>query len=133
VDIHITGRSAAVTDAMKGHAKDKLGKLDRHNDMVTRAEVVMNKETNRCLVEMIAHTKVGGQVIGKAEHTDMYAAVDLLLEKMDHQLTKQKEKVKGERKSARTKASGAKSGGREPSAKRAPAESEGEEAESSEM
>ncbi len=108
MEIQITGRHASVTEAMKGHALDKLSKLERHNDMVTRAEVVMSiaKNVNAC--EMIAHTKVGGRVVGKAEHTDMYAAIDLLLDKMDHQLAKQKDKVKVERKhSSRQKASGA--------------------------
>jgi putative sigma-54 modulation protein len=106
VDIQITGRHTSVTDAMKRQANEKLGKLERHNDMLTRAEIVMNIEGERHLVECIAHTKVGGRVVGKAEHSDMYAAIDLLLDKMDHQLKKQKEKVKGERKHARTKASG---------------------------
>ena len=119
MDIHITGRHNDVTDAMKAHATEKLSKLERHNDMVTRAEVVMNIENEqRHMIEMIAHTKVGGRIVGKAEHTDMYAAIDLLLDKMNHQITKQKEKIKVERKHDRTKASGAKTGGREaPAAK----------------
>src|SRR5436190_1282604 len=135
MEIQITGRHTSVTDAMKAHATDKLTKLERHNDMVTRAEVVMNIENEqRHIVEMIAHTKVGGRLVAKAEHTDMYAAIDLLLDKMDHQITKQKEKVKGERKHARTKASGAKTaGGRQAGSSgkgRPPAGTNEEEAES---
>jgi putative sigma-54 modulation protein len=111
VDIQITGRHASVTDAMKSYATDKFSKLERHNDMLTRAEVVLNAEKGRHGVEMIAHTKVGGPLVGKAEHSDMYAAIDLCLDKMEHQITKQKEKVKLERKHDRTKASGAKTAG----------------------
>jgi putative sigma-54 modulation protein len=135
MELQITGRHTSVTDAMKAHARDKLTKLERHNDMVTRAEVVMNIENeSRHIVEMIAHTKVGGRLVAKAEHTDMYAAVDLLLDKMDQQIVKQKEKIKDERKHSRTKASGAKTaGGRqvgESGKGRPPAETDEEEAES---
>ena len=106
MDINITGRHTSVTEAMKRKANDKIGKLNKHNDLVTRAEVVMNIEGERHMAECIAHTKVGGRIVGKAEHTDMYAAIDLLVDKMEHQLVKQKEKVKDERKHSRTKASG---------------------------
>jgi putative sigma-54 modulation protein len=112
VELQITGRHTSVSDAMKAYATEKLSKLEKHNDLITRAEVVMNIEKDqRHGVEMIAHTKVGGRLVGKAEHTDMYAAIDLLLDKMEHQVTKQKEKVKTERKHDRTKASGAKTAG----------------------
>ena len=113
MEINITGRHTHVSDSMKKYALEKLGKLEYHNDMVTRADVVMNIENDqRHMVEVIAHSKVGGHVVAKAEHTDMYAAIDLLLDKMEHQLTKQKEKVKVERKHVRTKASGAEPAGR---------------------
>ncbi|HVY60060.1 MAG TPA: ribosome-associated translation inhibitor RaiA [Planctomycetota bacterium] len=138
MELQITGRHTSVTDAMKAHASEKLAKLERHNDMVTRAEVVMNIENEqRHIVEMIAHTKVGGRLVAKAEHTDMYAAVDLLLDKMDQQIVKQKEKIKDERKHSRTKASGAKAaGGRQTGSSekgRPHAESEAAEDESDEM
>lgn len=102
--LSITGRHTSVTDAMKNYATEKLTRLERHDDLVTGGEVVMNIEKDRHMVEMIAHTKVGDRVIGKAEHNDMYAAIDLLLDKMERQLVKQKEKVKTERKhSGRTR------------------------------
>jgi putative sigma-54 modulation protein len=96
--LSITGRHTSVTDAMKKYATEKLTRLERHDDLVTTGEVVMNIEKDRHMIEMIAHTKVGDRVVGKAEHTDMYAAIDLLLDKMERQLVKQKEKVKVERK-----------------------------------
>ncbi len=98
MQITITGRHTSVTDAMKTYATEKFAKLERHDDLVTTAELVMDVEKTRHWVEMIAHTKVGDRIVGKAEHTDMYAAIDLLVEKMDRQLKKHKEMVKVERK-----------------------------------
>lgn len=108
MEIQMTGRHTKVSESMKSYAVEKFSRLERHNDLATRAEVVLNIENDqRHIAEMIAHTKVGGPVVGKAEHTDMYAAIDLLVEKMDHQLTKHKEKVKVERKHASIRAAGA--------------------------
>ena len=133
MNISITGRHTSVTEAMKRQATDKLGKLEKHNDLVTRAEVVMNIEGERHMAECIAHTKIGGRVVGKAEHTDMYAAIDLLLDKMEHQLVKQKEKVKDERKHQRTKASGENTSGKAKAGKKGKAaESESAEGEDDE-
>lgn len=132
MNISITGRHTSVTEAMKRQATDKLSKLEKHNDLVTRAEVVMNIEGERHMAECIAHTKVGGRVVGKAEHTDMYAAIDLLLDKMEHQLVKQKEKVKDERKHQRTKASGENTSGKQPKSGKKPAETEADEDEGDE-
>jgi len=94
MELKITGRHTSVTEAMKRHAVEKLSRLDRHNDMLQNAEIVMSVEGDRQIIEMIAHSRAGGALVGKAEHTDMYAAVDLLVDKMERQVRRQKEKVK---------------------------------------
>jgi putative sigma-54 modulation protein len=99
VNVIISGRHTSVSDAMKTYAEEKIGKLERYNDMVHEMEVILNIEGGRHMAEMIAHAKAGGnRIVGKAEHTDMYAAIDLLVEKMERQLKTHKEKVKVERK-----------------------------------
>ena len=107
--ISITGRHTSVSDAMK------MTRLERHDDLVTAGEIVMNIEKDRHMIEMTVHTKIGDRVFAKSEHTDMYAATDLLLDKMDRQLTKQKELVKGAKKhSGRNKKATAGKAGRPP-------------------
>ena len=98
MQISIAGRHTSVTEAMKRYATEKFARLERHNDLLQSVDVVMNIENERQICEMIARTKVGKKLIGKSEHTDMYAAIDLLFDKMDRRLSKQKEKVKVERK-----------------------------------
>lgn len=92
--ISITGRHTKLSDALRTYADKKLSKLDRHNDLVTTADVVMTVEGERNVVEVIAHLKGGKPRVAKAEHDDMYAALDLLVEKIDRQLVRHKEKVK---------------------------------------
>lgn len=94
MEISITGRHTSVTEPMKRHALEKLGRLDRHNDMLTHADVVMSVEGDRQLIEMVAYSRKGGPFVGKAEHSDMYAAVDVLVDKMAQQVRRHKERTK---------------------------------------
>lgn len=94
MEITITGRNTSISETMKKQAVDKLSRLSRHNDMLTRADVVMRVEGDRQMIEMVAHSRKGGPFVGKAEHTDMYAAVDLLVDKMERQVRRHKEKTK---------------------------------------
>jgi hypothetical protein len=43
---------------------------------------------------MIATSRVGGKQVGQVEHEDIFAAIDLLIDKMKRQLERAKEKVK---------------------------------------
>lgn len=95
MEIAITGRHTSVTEPMKRHAVEKLSRLERHNDMLTRSEIVMDVDGDRHVIEMIAHSRKGGPFVAKAEHADMYVALDLLVDKMERQVRRNKEKVKG--------------------------------------
>jgi putative sigma-54 modulation protein len=97
VNINITGRHIHVSEPLKLYASEKVAKLERHNDLLTDVDVVMTVESDRREIEIIAHVKVGGPLVAKATHDDMYAAVDLALEKIDRQLGRHKDKVKQER------------------------------------
>jgi len=49
-------------------------------------------------VEMIAFPRKGARIVGQAEHEDLFAAVDLLIDKMQNQLSKLKGKRQDKRK-----------------------------------
>jgi hypothetical protein len=42
---------------------------------------------------MVVHVDSGATLVGEERHTDMFAAIDLLVDKMERQLTKHKEKL----------------------------------------
>ncbi|RME72484.1 MAG: ribosome-associated translation inhibitor RaiA [Planctomycetota bacterium] len=96
MNVKITGRHIHVSEPLKLYASEKLQRLERHNDLLTDVDVVMTLEGEQRQVELIGHVKVGGPLVAKANHDDMYAAVDLVLEKFDRQLNRHKEKVKQE-------------------------------------
>jgi putative sigma-54 modulation protein len=79
VTIQITGRDEQVTSRNKDHAREKLAKLARYFDGITKLEAVLGHSGGEAEVEVAA---------------DLYAAIDLVLDKAEAQLTKHKERVK---------------------------------------
>lgn len=91
MQITITGHQLEVTDAMRDYVNNKFSRLERHFDKITSIRVTMGVEKINQTVDatiLIA----GGDVVAQAEHEDMYAAIDLLVDKLDRQLLKHKEK-----------------------------------------
>ncbi len=94
VPISITGRHMSVTDAMKDYATEKAKKLERYyQGQIHEIELVIDNDGDRRQVEMIIRARQR-KFVAHVEHEDAYAAIDLLLDKMERQLTKQKEKLK---------------------------------------
>ena len=68
------------------------GRLQRHFDHMTTSNVVLHVEKNRHKAEATIHAK-GVTLHADAEDGDMYAAIDSLVDKLDRQVLKHKEKT----------------------------------------
>ena len=94
VRIVISGRHLGVTEAMKQYAQEKVGKLARIFDRLTKIEVTMDVTHHSAhAVEIIVDANRGVRLVGKAESPDMYAALDLAEDKLVRQLVKHKQKL----------------------------------------
>ena len=91
MQVNISGPQLDVTDAMRDYVGEKLGRLERHFDKITNVQVIMQVEKLKQQIEATLHV-AGREVVANAEHEDMYAAIDLLADKLDRQLIKHKEK-----------------------------------------
>lgn len=91
MQLNITGHHVDLTDAMKDYVSSKLQKLERHNDQINNVQVTLLVEKLRHKAEAVMHIN-GVDIHGNAEQDDMYAAIDLLVDKLDRQILKQKEK-----------------------------------------
>lgn len=92
MQINISGHQVEITDALRGYATDKLGRVQRYFDHLTTMSVVLHVEKKRHLAEATLHAK-GATLHADAEGLDMYAALDTLADKLDRQVLKHKEKV----------------------------------------
>lgn len=91
MQLNISGHHVEMTDALKDYVEDKLSKLTRHFDNITSGQVTLTVEKERQKAEAIIHLS-GQDIHASSEHDDMYAAIDLLSDKLDRQVVKYKEK-----------------------------------------
>jgi putative sigma-54 modulation protein len=82
---------------MKARAAEKVEKLSRFYERITWVDVVLDSERERKTVEMSAGLNRGQTIVGKAESDDMFAAIDLAIDKLSRQLRKHKEKLSDHR------------------------------------
>lgn len=99
MQITVKGRHMSVTEATRQYAEEKISKASKvfdHNTM--RAEVELSVEKNPSIennhvAEVTVFTK-GPVIRAKEASTDMYAAIDLVSEKLERQFRKYKGKIK---------------------------------------
>ena len=92
---NIRGDKLVVTDAINSYVEDKLGKLDKYfrNDEI-RANVLLKvRGANRQIIEVTIPTE---KFILRCEeeNNDLYAAIDLCVDKLERQIRKNKTKLK---------------------------------------
>lgn len=93
MQIHVTGHHLDVTPALKQHIEEKMQKIKRHFAPITSVHVVLSIDKKfQKKVEANVHLPKG-ELHATSEHQDMYAAIDLLVDKLDRQVIKHKEKL----------------------------------------
>ena len=93
MQINLTGHHIEITDSLREYVTSKFNKLERHFDNINNVHVVLNVEKVNRIAEAKMHLN-GGEVFATSEHEDMYAAIDALVDKLDRQVKKHKEKLK---------------------------------------
>jgi putative sigma-54 modulation protein len=93
MQINLTGHHVDITDSLRNYVDTKFEKLERHFDHINNVHVILNVEKLTQKAEATLHLD-GGEVFANSEHTDMYAAIDSLINKLDRQVIKHKEKSK---------------------------------------
>jgi len=91
--INLSGHHIDITDSLRDYVNSKMERLERHFDNVTDVHVVLTVEKTRHNAEATVH-HAGSSVFADAEQADMYAAIDSLVDKLDRQVKKHKEKLK---------------------------------------
>jgi putative sigma-54 modulation protein len=111
MQISVTFRQIEPSEALKNYVTDRLTKFKRYLDGPVEAHVVLGLEKFRHLADVTIDSN-GHIIKGKEENTDMYAAIDLVMDKIDIQLKKFRDKLRSSK------------GDRSRSAAPAPAEAE---------
>ena len=97
MQVSISGRHMNVTHAMREHARQRGERLAEHFIPVTRLQVTLDVDGKAHIVEMIASLSRGDPLVAHASTEDMYGAIDLAAEKLEHQLRRLKDRVRDHR------------------------------------
>jgi putative sigma-54 modulation protein len=91
MQLNISGHHVELTEALKEYVSEKFQRLERHFDQISNTNVTLQVEKLRQIAEATVNIS-GGELHAKAETEDMYAAIDALVDKLDRQILKHKEK-----------------------------------------
>ena len=91
MQLSVTGHHVDVSAALRGYVEKKLERIGRHFDQVMDVHCVLTVEKLRQKAEATLHAS-GCAIHADATEEDMYAAIDLLMDKLDRCIKKYKEK-----------------------------------------
>ena len=92
MQINLSGHHIEITDPLRDFVNSKFAKLERHFEQINNVQVILTVEK----LNQIAEAKLnvnGGEIFANSQHEDMYAAIDALIDKLDRQIIKHKEKL----------------------------------------
>lgn len=96
MQVNLTGHHVDLTDSLRAYVDEKIAKLERHFDHVTNVHVILSLEKLEKKAEATVHI-AGADVFAESVHQDMYAAIDSLVDKLDRQVLRHKEKIRNHR------------------------------------
>lgn len=92
MQLNLTGRHVDITDSLRDYVNTKFAKLERHFDHINNVHVILDVEKLNQKAEATLHVS-GAELFASTHHQDMYAAIDGLIDKLDRQVIKHKEKL----------------------------------------
>jgi putative sigma-54 modulation protein len=97
MNLTISGHHLEVTPALRSYVTSKLDRIKRHFDQVVDVKVLLTLENMkekelRQKAECNIHIK-GIELYAESAHADLYAAVDELVDKLDRQVVRHKDRL----------------------------------------
>ncbi len=92
MNLNITGHHLEITPAIREYATSKVGKIKRHFENVIDVQIILSVEKLKQKAEATVHMS-GKDIFVECEDENLYAAIDTLIDKLDRQVMKHKEKL----------------------------------------
>jgi len=96
MNLNITGHHLEITPAIREYTTGKFGKLKRHFDHVIDVQIILSVAKLKQKAEATVHIS-GKDVFVECDDDNLYAAIDTLVDKLDRQVIKHKEKLSSRR------------------------------------
>ncbi len=92
VNLQISGHHLEITPALHEYVTGKLERVTRHFDHVIDVNVILSVEKLKQKAEVTVHLS-GKDIYVESIDEDLYAAIDVLADKLDRQIQKHKQKM----------------------------------------
>ena len=93
MQIQVSGHQVAITPALRDYVTGKFNRIVRHFDQLHDVTFTLSLEKLLHKAEATLHCAATKTIHADAQGTDMYAAIDALVDKLDRQVKKHKEKL----------------------------------------
>jgi len=97
MQLSISGHHLDITEAIKQHSIEKLSKIKHHFDHLININMILEVEKDVQKAEATIHVS-GADLFAKAESDNLYVSIDQMVNKLDSQIKKHKEKLNNHRK-----------------------------------
>lgn len=91
MNLSIIGHNLEVSDAIHAYVKSKTSRINRHFDGVTSTQILLSIEPLKHTAQATLRVQ-GKDLHCSASNPDLYAAIDLLIDKTDRLVLKYKNK-----------------------------------------
>ncbi len=92
MQINLTGHHVDITESLRNFVYEKFEKIERHFEHINNVHVILQVDNIRQIAEAKLNVN-GGEIFANSESEDMYASIDMLIDKIDRQVIKYKEKL----------------------------------------
>lgn len=92
MNITVNTKNTTLTDAIREYTEKRISKISKYFDEKLDVHVNLDVEKNMQIVEIFVNVK-GMFLKGIEKSEDMYASIDMAIDKIDRQLSKYKEKL----------------------------------------
>jgi len=92
MNLSITGHHVDITPALRDYVETKMERVLRHFDQVIDANVVLSMEKLRQRAEVVVHVP-SRDICVAGDEEDMYAAIDVMMDKLDRQVLRHKDRA----------------------------------------
>lgn len=97
MELKITGRHVEVSDQDRQHLTERINRLTKHFDGFHKVDVMVGSEGANMKVEMVLHAVRGVTLAAEGVGISVTAAIDRVMDRMDRQIKKLKERLKDRR------------------------------------
>jgi putative sigma-54 modulation protein len=88
----VKGRSLEITPALRAYAEEKLSRLTRYLENIVSMHVVLSVAKHRQIAEVTLRVR-DLTIRGEEEGDDLYSCIDLVVEKLERQILRYKERI----------------------------------------